>query len=419
MFGLGESVVVGYDLSSEYAQISYMGPFFDMPKTISIKEGAEQLNIPVCLFKRLEVNQWFYGEDAVNYSKMEEGELVDNLWERALVGDAVEVVDEDFDPISLLVLYIKRSLSLLLNEVKKDSIAGIMFTVPNLTKRAIEVLEVAVSMLDLGKTVVGFQGREESIYYYITHQPEELRKYEVMVYDFSGDYMRSFRYHENKNTKPIVSFVDKQDHNELTLSDGDKDSSFASIVEETIGTKLVNCAYLIGDGFNGDWCNESLRVLCQHRRAFRGNNLYSRGACYAMKERLNDGKNTNRSRIFLGVDKLKSNIGMKVMRKNEESYLAILDGGTNWFEAKKEYELIIDKGNSFTITITPLDGRNVRDVEIILDGLNERESRTTRIRLETVMESDSMLRVNVTDLGFGDIYAASNQMFTKEISLND
>ena len=94
MFGIGNSVVVGYDISTKYAQISYMAKGDDMPKTISAKDGVEQFNIPVCLFKRLEVNQWFYGEDAISYSEMEEGQLVDNLWERALVGEKVVVVED-------------------------------------------------------------------------------------------------------------------------------------------------------------------------------------------------------------------------------------------------------------------------------------------------------------------------------------
>ena len=80
--------------------------------------------------------------------------------------------------------------------------------------------------------------------------------------------------------------------------------------------------------------------------------------------------------------------------------------------------MILDKGNSFVLTITPLDGRNVRNVEIILDGLQEHEPKALRIRLELVMESETELRVNVTDLGFGDFLKATNQLFTQKIDLN-
>ncbi len=418
MFGIGNSVVVGYDISTKYAQISYMAKGDDMPKTISAKDGVEQFNIPVCLFKRLEVNQWFYGEDAISYSEMEEGQLVDNLWERALVGEKVVVVEEEFDPVALLLLYIKRSLTLILRDVKKDDIAGIMFTVPKLTKRAIEVLEQVVGMMNLGDTKIGFQGREESIYYYIVNQPEELRKYGVMVYDYSEEYMMSLYYHENRNTSPTVAFVDELEHPQLSLGMEEQDGRFLEIVETTIGEKLISCAYLIGDGFGGDWCNESLKELCRNRRAFRGNNLYSRGACYAMRSRL-EKNGSSQSRVFLGKDKLKANVGMDIRRGRDESYLALLNGGENWFDSKVSYEMILDKGNSFTLSIMPLDGREVRNVEIVLEGLEEREAMATRIKLEAIMESENMLRVNVTDLGFGEIYPATYQLFTKEIDINE
>ena len=418
MFGIGNSVVVGYDISTKYAQISYMAKGDDMPKTISAKDGVEQFNIPVCLFKRLEVNQWFYGEDAISYSEMEEGQLVDNLWERALVGEKVVVVEEEFDPVALLLLYIKRSLTLILRDVKKDDIAGIMFTVPKLTKRAIEVLEQVVGMMNLGDTKIGFQGREESIYYYIVNQPEEMRKYGVMVYDYSEEYMMSLYYHENRNTSPTVAFVDELEHPQLSLGMEEQDGRFLEIVETTIGEKLISCAYLIGDGFGGDWCNESLKELCRNRRAFRGNNLYSRGACYAMRSRL-EKTGSSQSRVFLGKDKLKANVGMDIRRGRDESYLALLNGGENWFDSKVSYEMILDKGNSFTLSIMPLDGREVRNVEIVLEGLEEREAMATRIKLEAIMESENMLRVNVTDLGFGEIYPATYQLFTKEIDINE
>ena len=58
MFGLGEAVVIGYDLSNEYAQISYMSKSDDMARTLSLTKDSEDYNIPACLFKRGEVNQW-------------------------------------------------------------------------------------------------------------------------------------------------------------------------------------------------------------------------------------------------------------------------------------------------------------------------------------------------------------------------
>lgn len=418
MFGIGDSVVVGYDLSNEYAQISYCTGKPDSIKTVSLSPGEEQYNIPVCLFKRGEVNQWFVGKDAITYSEIEEGEMVKQLWDRALIGEPVTVADEEFDPLSLLALYVRRSLVILYNEVKKEHIKGIMFTVPELTKRAIEILNVISASIDIKDIPIGFMGREESIFYYVVMQPKELWNHDVMVFDYNASRMPVYTFRLNRNTKPLVAFVDKQVYEINELSDEDKDARFTDIIKESTDGRIVSLAYLLGDGFNGEWTKESIRELCRNRRAFKGNNLYSRGACYGMYEKLSS-KLENRNIIFLGADKLKANIGMNVMRGNTQSYLALLDGGENWFDSKKTVDLILDTGNDFVLTITPLDGRNVRQVEIVLDGLGEHEPKAVRIRLEVVMESESIVRVNVTDMGFGEFKPASNQLFTKQITLND
>ncbi len=420
MLGRSTGIAVGYDLSNKYAQISYISSSDESGKTVSNIPGSEEYNMPLCLFKRSEVNQWFVGREAVGYSTTEEGAIVDRLWERALLGEYVTVAEDTFDPIALLGLYVKRSMAYLYAEVDKKDIKGIMFTVPSLTKRAIEVLEmISTSFVDAGISV-GFQGRDESIFYYTIKQPQELWQYDTFVFDYEDGVINTYRFNINKRTKPYVAFVDNVDETNLSaeLSYDELDNTFLDIVRNTTDGHIVTCAYLLGEGFSGDWCKESLRELCRNRRAFRGNNLYSRGACYAMQERL-QREDGSRNIVFLGKDKLRANVGMNVIRCREQSYLALLNGGDNWFDSGVSKEMILDKGNSVNLVITPLDGRNVKEVTVVLEGLAEREPMATRIRVETIMESQSTLRINVTDLGFGEFYPATNQVFTKQIELED
>lgn len=414
MFGFGERFVVGYDLSTEYAQISYMGMQDAMPETVTLAEGREDYNIPACLFKRMEVNQWFFGREAKNYSSVEEGTMVENLLEHALVGDKLRIGEDEFDHVALLALFIKRSMTLL-KSVPKEKIAAIMFTVPDLTKRAIEVLESVAEVLGFDDTKIFFVGRQESIFYYVIHQQKELWKQDVLVYDFSERNLKGYHFSVNRNSRPQVSVVDETIH-PIVASDDNKDSEFSDVIKIDTKDSVVSGAFLIGNGFEDEWCHDSLKELCRGRRVFKGNNLYSKGACYAARERLIDS-DMNQSLIFLGKDKLKANIGMNLLRSGEESYYAILDGGESWYDAKKEFDIILDKDNTFEIMITPLDGKNVRSIEIVLDGLTEREAKTTRLHLKVFMESDDRLRVCATDMGFGEFYPTTYQLFTRQIEL--
>ena len=161
---------------------------------------------------------------------------------------------------------------------------------------------------------------------------------------------------------------------------------------------------------------ESLRLLCNNRRVFQGNNLYSKGACYGALEKISQSE-LGKKLVFLGNEKLKSNVGMKVYRQGKESYLALLDAGVNWFEASRQCEFYLDTGNRISLLITPLTGRNVREEEVVLDGLPLRKKRTTRIRLSMRMLSESKVKVEMQDLGFGQIFPSSGQNWIREFEL--
>ena len=64
------------------------------------------------------------------------------------------------------------------------------------------------------------------------------------------------------------------------------DEALLEIAQDACGKGLIGSIFLIGDGFQGDWMKESLRFLCRGRRVFQGNNLFSKGACCGMQEKL-------------------------------------------------------------------------------------------------------------------------------------
>ena len=409
-----DRMIIGYDLSYQYAQISYCRQNGDTPETYAMVGGTRQYNIPVCLFKRKEVNQWFLGKEAVAFSGQEEGTMLDGLLEAALENEETYIGEECFESVALLALFVKRSLYLPGKECRPDKVSGIMFTVPQLSEKMVSVLQKLIVLLNLPNCRILFQSREESIYHYMVHQPKELWNDDVLLYDNINNRMKSYRCMKNENTRPVVAFVEEADHGLLSGDAQEKDGQFFQIVQST-ASDISNCVFLLGEGFNGDWCQESLRLLCHNRRVFKGNDLYSKGACFGMQERMNDQESQHM--IFLGRDKLKTNVGMEVSRQGEDSYLAILDGGENWYECHKKWDVILREGNSIRLKLTPLDGRNVRYVEIVLDGLPIREPKMTRLHLEAKMLNTGTLQLEISDMGFGDFAPASSLNFIQQIDI--
>ena len=134
-----EKLIIGYDLGNVFSQISCCTYENSEPETLSTVAGAQAYSIPTVLCKRQGVSQWFYGRDALKHA--EEGIFAKNLVEAARSGEPVALDGEEYDPVALLTLFVKRSLSLLNLISSPERIAALMFTCEELDARMVEVLD--------------------------------------------------------------------------------------------------------------------------------------------------------------------------------------------------------------------------------------------------------------------------------------
>ncbi|MDO4331127.1 MAG: DUF5716 family protein [Eubacteriales bacterium] len=420
--------VAGYDLSGQTAQISYCLPGADKPETISQVAGEEEFLIPAMLAKRTDRDLWLYGREAAQSVERGEAEPVTDLLKNAAYATAVEVLGESYDPVALLSLFLKRTLSLLTPILHPDRLGAFVFTVEEVTIPVMHALRQAAAMLELKTPQIFVIGRGESFFYYNICQPEELWLRDVLVCDFSARHLKTLLFTANRRTTPVASFVEEKEWEEAERIDytGDEtedhrsgmklDRNFSFVLETVLEGRQVTTVYLIGEGFEGEWYQESLKILCQDRRVFLGNNLYSKGACYAGRERLTKG-GISKGYAFLGKDMLKANVGMHVVRRGTDAYLALLDAGVNWYEARKECDFLLEERNTFSLRITPLDGKEVREVLVTLTGLPARPARTTRIHLQVDMTDVKTVRISMEDMGFGEFFPATHKFWEETFQI--
>lgn len=423
-----QQAVTGYDFGKNAVQISYCLPGAEKPETVSQVAGEEQYLIPALLAKRTDRDLWLYGKEAA--AAVEQGEAwpVADLLTKAAAQETVEVGEESYDPVALLSLFLKKTISLLTPVIHPDRLSAFVFTVEEVTKPVMDALFTAVSMMGLKAPKISVIGRAESFFYYNISQPRELWMRDVMVCDFTGECLKTLHFSANRRTTPIASFVEEAVWEEVRpiLWTGDEiednrskmklDARFAAVMEQQLSESQVCTVYLIGEGFAGEWYDQSLQVLCKDRRVFLGNNLYSKGACYAAKERLEPGS-ISQGYAFLGRDMLKANVGMHVSRRGKDAYLALMDAGVNWYEARKECAFLLEEENTFSLRITPLNGKEIREVVVTLNGLPKRPARTSRISLKVDMIDVKTVRICMEDLGFGEFFPATHKYWKESFEL--
>ena len=420
-----ERLLVGYDMGNDYAQISYTFSDSDKIETLSSVAGEQNYCIPAALCKKPGANQWFYGKEALRYAKEQGGILVENLLSMAIDGEPVQIEGESYQPEALLALFMKRSLGLLSQTASLDKIYELGLTCERLEKRALEALREAASGI-LPKTQrVSFESRAESYYHYMLAQPRELWEDGSVLCDYRDSRILLYCLKPNRNTAPTAVFIEEENYpfpSWESLPEGEElrmlrlerlDQEFLEIVHKAVGGRSINSFFLIGENFSEQWMKESLRFLCRGRRVFQGNNLYSKGVCCGMLEKYKkngDGK----AYVFLGRDKLRANVGMKLLRQGQESYFALLDAGVNWFEAKRTLEFYLQEGNSIEIMITPLAGKGSKLAQMILEDLPKG---LTRLRACFSMTKENQMTVEIEDLGLGEFRPATHHIWKEAITI--
>lgn len=420
-------MVVGFDLGKYTVQISYYRSGMDEPATAEQVIGSQVFNIPMVLCKRRGVNQWFYGREALKQHERGEGTLIDGLLQKALNGERALVEGEEIEGIALLTLFIKRSLSILGGSRASGSITDLMFTCERLGTEVVEVMSRVSEGLQLRNCNVYFQSYAESIYHYMIHQDRELWRDNVMCSYYDGMNVTDYVFSRNPRTSPIVAFVDTSDPYRMPMpqivSEDARaaayerlDKQYAEHMQEALNKGYYSSIYLLGDGFKEQWYTASVGAMARNRRVFVGNDLFSRGACYSLRDKYEPDE-TAKSHVYLGVDKLRSNIGMNVLRRGRGSYLALLDAGINWYDVKCEYELFVPEDGVLHLEIIPLDGgeHDVRAIELL--ELPERDPDTLRVLLRMSMSDVTTVHIHIEDLGFGDLFPSSGMEWNYTIEV--
>ncbi|MBR5577981.1 MAG: hypothetical protein IKW28_03180 [Lachnospiraceae bacterium] len=415
--------LLGYELAKSHVQISYIKMGEKEPETFSAVPGSEEYNIPLTLFRFADTGLWTFGKEATERKGDSRGIVFENLLNLAFREKTVKAEEEIYETAALLALFVKKSFSLLTLGGTLDQIGACTFVIDSPEEEKIKVLRKVIEFLQLPNIEFHFMGKEECFFYYTLYQDRELWKNQVYLYELEQERLKSYCLIQNHNTTPVVTFIEKKSYPSLPgradMSADEKeerDEKFLENLQEDMEGKIVSTVYLIGDGFGGEWYQKSVRYLCTKRRVFLGNNLFTKGACYGLRQLFLPGEEKQEF-VYLGEDKLMANVGLLVLQRGEETYLPVLDGGSSWYESSKEWDFIIEQENRLRFQITPLDGKNVVYSEIILNGLNLKSRKYTRLHMEISMETREKMVVKIWEKGFGEFYPSLDQYWEESIRL--
>lgn len=426
--------LLGIDLSDQYCQISWIynkrarfgrgfinaatGGVSREPVTFSTVSGREVFNIPAVLYKPEDSAVWAVGQEAVELAEEGGGTPVSGLLQKAREDVRISVEGEKYSAGLLLALFLRRCLAMLEPEITKDQIAAVVFTSADMDYAMEQTLMRAFGRMELDVPQVLCESHEESFYSYMLMQDAEQRRAGMLLCDYGQE--ETIRFSTllyNRRTSPVVYWTEAEEKRlPGGLTPANRDREFAAAAKEVLDRRAASCVYLTGQGFEGDWLRDAAVYLCRGRRVFQGENLFSKGAAYSALLHVDRPSEIPES-IYLAPDALHSNIGIEVLLREQTGYHVLLDAGTKWYNAEIEEDFILENGKEFSLVQTPVTGGETRSLTVHLDGIPDRPDRTTRIRVVLNMPQPDKLRVQVTDLGFGEIFPSDGGSWEETFSV--
>lgn len=344
-------MIAGIELGKKFAQISVKTDLMKEPESITLVVGTEEYRIPI---------------EADFHKQAEIQEVFRRLWKMILpYGDK--------EPLEYLVFCLEECGE----EIRKM------------------LLEIAKGY-EISPERVKFIDKNESFCTYVVNQGAELlARNALLIENVEGE-----KYQYILHKQPKVNYAVMRVHNVSEKS-----------LEQVFKSYGISSVFLVGDDFEEDWMKQNMKLLKNGKRVFAGKNLFVKGACYKGME-LKEEKETY---LYLDEQKVGCDIFLKTVQEEKEEYFSVVKGGKNWYESAVSMELLLLEEPVLEFLLEPIGGGTKKEVEIPLKDLPKRPKKTTRIRMKLEFTDSCHGKLSIRDLGFGELFPASDMKYEGEL----
>lgn len=415
-------VIVGYDLCEDYTQISCYSYKSNEPIPISQREGDNEFcPIPTVLCVKTDTRQWLFGDEAVKCAQSGAGILVDHLLNKLKKDEVTELYQTKFTGAALLEKFLRKSLTLVKNYFPTEQITKLVITVRDTEPYLVDKIYEACSLLGIEKDRVSVMSHAGAYLYYALSQDRSLWMNDVGLFDFNEEGLRYYQIRMNRRNKPVIACLTKNDYsqklNSGTMNGKNTNPSyiFENIANEALYKQLVTTLYFTGGGFDGGWAETVIRGLCSGRRVFYGQNLFTKGACYAAKELSGDQRLGDI--LLMNDDMVTTSLAIRVYQDTRLVDIPMIEAGDIWYEAGKSIEVIPEGVPELDVVLKNILTKDVVRHKLVLDHVPERPDKMTRLRIQVTCKDKDNALIEVTDLGFGEFYPQSGNSTTLTLAI--
>lgn len=408
---------IGMDLCSDFTQLSFYNDIKREPESVSQLNNKETYLMPNILFYSTDTEHWYVGGEASEARFSENGTVVDGIFENLNSDEVITVAGREYNYQELFMMMVKLHIDSFLYRYEAAEVRKLVISVDDYNPLIFQLLSKLYVDMGIDKDNIEITSHLDSGLYYIFNQPSELWNNSVALYDYSADGLNYYRIDISKNKEPKTINVIHEDYTQqMSLSKFGNDTyqmdvEFAKIAEYEGKKAYISAVFLTGVGFSNKWMKKSTNVLCQGRRVFVGQNIYTKGACY----RAVGGEYMAFYEDFFVETKenVLADIGI-TLDDEKDTFVPIVSGGKQWYNTHGQINVILDDTDNITIIYRNHKTGEEKRETVRIHGLPKRPNKTTKVSLEVEFDSPKEGAVIIRDLGFGKLYPTTNKIYRKE-----
>ncbi|MBE5943326.1 MAG: hypothetical protein E7258_00230 [Lachnospiraceae bacterium] len=417
---MAESYYIGMDLCSDSTQISFYNDISREPETVNQLNNKETYMMPNILFYSRDIGDWYVGSEASEARFKEDGIILDELYKNAKSEEIVDVDGMKYTFRQLFLLMMKMHVDTFLYRYEGATVKKLVITIPEYSKDLYKVLSGFHKELGIPEDAVEITSHLDSGLYYIFNQSSDLWINSVALFDYNADGLHYYRIDITRSKQPEVISVTHEDYSaqfNMALFGNDNilmDATFANIADYEMKKTYISSVFLTGLGFSEKWMNKSRNILCQGRRVFAGQNIYTKGACY---KAVGGEYEEFYKRFFVET---KENVIFDVgisSGDEEDKFIPVALGGRQWYNIRGKINIILDDTDKITIIYrSRRTEQEIREV-VKLHGIPKRPNKTSKFSVEVEFEDPHRGAVLIKDVGFGKLFPTTNKIYRKEFEV--
>lgn len=426
---------IGIDISDVMTQISEYDYEKKEPVAVGFRYGSDVIyEIPVVMgcSSSEEKNSgegqgrryWYFGKKAEELEKTEGFTVFRNFVSAAADEKHRETGEKASE---VFKRYLDDLMVVITARYRNTDDCMITFTFDEVSDRLEADIEEVLLKKGIKKS--GFQiiDHKKSYMYYAVNQKEELWRNNVGLFSFRRDpddlsvRLDYTQLNIDRTSLPCIVSARQRDltekaglQGESGLTERQRVNLFTNMADAIFYRNAVTTVYITGSRYAGPWLDRSLKSLCRGRRIFKGENLYTRGACFASLKKM---YGSEEDPLLMDERGIPANIFLKVYTDGKIRDIPVVKAGTPWENVDISFDIIPYDEDELTLTVENIVTRQ-KKIHLLsmtsVEGKNDRMSRYTfRIRFSGADECIVTLR----DRGFGEFRPSTNRIWERTFKI--